>query len=78
MHEALNRSAGAVLFESGIDAFLAAQPRFAGLRDELQQFFGLSRQAFFGGPGDAAEPLATRQWLLAFCRRCRNAERGAA
>lgn len=78
LHEALNRSAGAVLFETGIDAFLAAQPRFAGLREELQQFFALSRQAFFRAPAEAADPQAAQQWLLAFCGRCRDAERGAA
>lgn len=78
LHQALNRSAGAVLFEPGISAYLAAQPRFAGLHDELQQFFVLSRREFFGAAGETADPQATQQWLLAFCRRCRDAERGAA
>ena len=78
LHDALNRSAGAVLFEPGIAAYLAAQPRFAGLRDELQQFFVLSRREFFGEATEASDPQATQQWLLAFCRRCRDAERGAA
>ncbi len=78
LHDALNRSAGAALFEPGITAYLAEQPRFAGLRDELQQFFVLSRREFFGAAGETADPRATRQWLLAFCRRCRDAERGAA
>lgn len=78
LHEALNRSAGAVLFEPGIAAYLAAQPRLAGLHDELQRFFVLSRREFFGAPDETTDPQATQQWLLAFCRRCRDAERGAA
>lgn len=75
MHEALNQSAGEVLFEHGVDRFVAAQPRYAGLRSELAEFFQRSRSGFFAQgaplPGDG-------RWLLAFCRRCRDAERGAA
>jgi mxaA protein len=64
-----------VLFEQGIDGFVAARPRFAPLRGELTAFFGRSREAFFALDGAAPRDPA---WLIEFCRRCRNVERGAA
>ena len=88
LHAALNTSAGEVVFEAGIDRFVAAQPRFRPLRDDLIAFLRLSSREFFapgaaGGAGIAsaeagpldADPLP---WLVAFCGRCRDAERGAA
>jgi mxaA protein len=74
VHAALNRTAGATLFEAGIERFIDEQPRYAGLRAELQAFFDRSRRAFFA-EAPAQDDLP---WLLAFCRRCRDAERGAA
>jgi len=74
VHAALNETAGEVLFEPGLDRFVALRPRFAPLRDDLARFFASSRAEFFAGGGDAAEV----RWLVAFCRRCRNLERGAA
>ena len=75
MHEALNQTAGEVLFEHSIDRFIAAQPRYAGLRADLAEFFLRSRREFFAQAAPAAHE---GRWLLAFCRRCRDAERGAA
>ena len=75
LHEALNRSADGALFEPGLDAFIAAQPRFAALRDELAAFFPSSRLEFFGHEEAAADTLPR---LRDFCRRARDAERGAA
>ncbi len=75
MHEAINQVAGEVLFEHGVDRFVAAQPRYAGLRHELAEFFQRSRSEFFSQGAPAA---GDGRWLLAFCRRCRDAERGAA
>lgn len=74
LHEALNRTAGEAVFEPGIERFVAAQPRFAHLRGDLATFFQRSRREFFaeGQPGGA-----DRLWLLEFCRRCRDAERGS-
>ena len=75
VHDALNRSAGEVVFESGLARFVAARPAFALLRDDLARFLRISRDEFFAEvapePGDAA-------WLLALCRRCHDAERGFA
>ncbi len=91
LHEALNASAGEVVFEAGIERFVSAQPRFGHLRDDLVAFLRRSNREFFaigalGAPSAAGAPGATTPvpdgdslaWLLAFCRRCRDAERGAA
>jgi mxaA protein len=75
VHEALNRTAGEVLFASGVDRFVAAHPRFQPLRDDLTGFFERSRLEFFG---DGAPRHEDAVWLLDFCRRCRDAERGSA
>jgi mxaA protein len=74
LHRAFNQTAGQALFEPGVPAFLSAHPRFEALRGELPQFFRRSRAVFFE---NGAAP-ADRRWLLDFCRRCRDAERGAA
>jgi mxaA protein len=73
MHEALNRSAGEVLFEHGLERFVAARPAFAPLRDDLARFLRLSSAEFFGAPAQARGDAA---WLVDLCRRCRDAEQG--
>jgi mxaA protein len=75
VHEALNQTAGEVVFAHGIDRFVAAQPRYAGLRSDLLQFFQQSRHEFFA---DAPPAANDGRWLREFCRKCRDAERGAA
>ena len=81
LHQALNQSAGTVLFEHSVDSFVAAQPRFAPLRNELLRFFQHSRRSFFAPTADASgagtAALSTAA-LVALGRRCRNAERGTA
>jgi mxaA protein len=74
VHAALNETAGEVLFEPGLERFVMLRPRFAPLRDDLVRFFTDSRSEFFAGGGDAFDA----RWLVAFCRRCRDLERGAA
>lgn len=74
VHAALNHTAGGTLLDEGVPGFLAAHPRYRGLKAELHEFFARSRRSFF-----ADEPAAADlQWLRGFCRRCRDAERGAA
>jgi mxaA protein len=75
LHQALNRSAGQVLFAQGVPAFVSRRPQFAPLADELAVFFEHSRRSFFGGDDSGAPE---RDWLLSLCRRCRDLERGAA
>ncbi|WP_157615245.1 hypothetical protein [Rhizobacter sp. Root404] len=74
LHAALNETAGEVLFEPGLDDFVARRPRFAALREDLAHFFARSRAEFFGGGGGAGDA----RWLVELCRRCRDVERGAA
>lgn len=75
LHEALNRSAGEVLFEGGLDGFVRRRPGFAPLREELQRFLRDSRAQFFGGAPREADD---GRRLRALVRRCRDAERGLA
>jgi mxaA protein len=75
LHEALNRSAGQVLFERDLDAFVQRHAGFAPLRDELQRFLRMTSAQFFGGaPRDSDDG----RWLVSLARRCRDAERGLA
>lgn len=75
LHEALNRSAGEVLFERDLDAFMKRQPGFEPLHDELQRFLRTTREQFFG---DAPREAGDGRWLRTLCQRCRDAERGIA
>lgn len=77
LHDALNRSAGEVLFEPGLDRFIAAHPAYAAARGTLATFFERSRRAFFDG--DAGAPDAA--WfdeLGGLSRQLRDIERGSA
>lgn len=72
-HEALNRSAGEVIFEPGLERFLACRPAFHGVRDDLVRFMRLSRAMFFA---EALRTSGDAAWLVELGRRCRDAERG--
>lgn len=77
LHDALNRSAGEVLFEPGLDRFIAARPAYAPARGALATFFDRSRRAFFDA--EAGAPDAT--WfdeLRGLSRQLRDIERGSA
>lgn len=78
LHDALNQTAGEVVFEQTIERFIGAQPRFASLRGDLTVFFQRSRAEFFGGAPASADSPSSGAWLTEFCRKCRDAERGAA
>jgi mxaA protein len=73
LHDALNRAAGEVVFESGLDRFVRAAPRYASLQAELARFLGLSNREFFGG---GAFESGHAVWLVDLARRLRDAERG--
>jgi mxaA protein len=73
VHAALNQSAGEVLFENGVDRFTAANEAFAPLKEDIVRFLRLSQREFFEGGARDADDAA---WLIAFCKRCRDAERG--
>ncbi len=79
VHEALNQTAGEVVFEQSIDRFIGQHPRFAEVRDDLRSFFRQSREEFFAASPDATNANAgVGAWLAEFCRKCRDIERGAA
>lgn len=73
VHAALNQSAGEVLFEHGVDRFVARNKAFRPFEQEIVQFLRLSQREFFEGTAHQAEDAV---WLVAFCKRCRDAERG--
>jgi mxaA protein len=76
MHESFNATAGHAVFGGNLDAFLQARPGFSPLREDIERFFGLSRQVYFepNAAHDAGDqPL---DWLRQFCKRCRHCERG--
>jgi len=80
VHAALNETAGEVVFEAGVERFLARRPRYAPLRAELLRFFDASRAEFFAVGGDRADGDADGDAAAprALCRRARDLERGAA
>ena len=75
LHRALNLTAGQVLFEQGVPAFVETHPQFKPMQAEWREFFQRSRRAFFGDPAHAA---VDARWLVELSRRGRDLERGAA
>lgn len=76
VHKSLNASAGNSLFSDNLDAFLEKKPAFKAIKNEINQFFGLSRQVFFEPSAKHEAGNEPMQWLAQFCRRCRDCERG--
>jgi mxaA protein len=74
LHAALNRHAGEVVFEAGVDRFTSRRAAFAPLREDILHFLRLSQREFFAASPREAGAAA---WLLGFARRCRDAERGS-
>lgn len=85
LHQALNRSAGRVLFAAGLPAFVQQQPAYAALQPALAEFFQRSERAFFATPaaGATAATAATAAaaaaddiaWLRQLCRQLLAVER---
>ncbi len=76
LHAAFNQTAGRTVFADSVEGFVMQAPRFAGLKDDIQSFFVRSQAAFFTDAPQVEGPRP--DWLLAFARACRNAERGSA
>lgn len=72
LHAAFNESGGEVLFERGVERFVARRTGFAPLREDIRRFLAMSRRGFFGDGRHEPGELA---WLVDFGRRCRDAER---
>jgi mxaA protein len=76
VHQSLNETMGASLFNNNLDEFLLKKPAFKPAKQEIEKFLGLSHQVFFE---EASKPLSTdnpKAWLLQLCRHLRNCERG--
>ncbi len=76
MHASLNVTACSSLFSTNLDAFFTKKPAFKAIKNEFEQFFGLSRQVFFEPSARHQVGNDPLQWLAQFCRRCRDCERG--
>lgn len=76
MHKALNATAGHSLFSDNLDLFITQKPAFKPVKDEIDRFFGLSRQVFFEPQAGHEAGEAPLLWLRRFCRHCRDCERG--
>lgn len=76
LHKAFNTTAGQGVFADNIDMLIATKPGFAIVRDDIAVFFQLSRQVFFEPGASHQAGKDPMQWLLQFCRRCRDCERG--
>lgn len=79
LHRAFDATSGATVFFEYIDAFLTRHPRFAGLRVEIERFFLLSRDQFFGAQLPNASPrqssnASPHAFLRSFCRAMRECE----
>lgn len=80
VHQSINSTAAMTVFNDNLDTFLENHPHFLPLKQEIQQFFDLSRQVYFEPsynpePGHGVGPYP-QPWLKQFIRRCRDCERG--
>ncbi len=76
IHKALNSSAGYTLFSNNLEALFLNQPAFKRIETELNQFFELSRRVFFESNSADRNNEEQLAWLGAFCKQCRDCERG--
>jgi mxaA protein len=76
LHQALNHSAGHVVFEARLDDFVRRQTAFAGQHEALRKFLQQSNATFFATATAGAVPPDGHA-LRELCRRCRDAERGS-
>lgn len=74
MHQAFNNVNGANLFASDLDTFLASNPKFEKLRDEIKVFFEQSNEALFATQNENATQHL--QNLILLSKRLRDCERG--
>jgi mxaA protein len=74
LHQAFNQTYGANLFAYELDDFLARQPKFAKLKQEIQDFFEQSNAVLFANqPQNQAQFI---KQLTKLSKRLRDCERG--
>jgi len=76
VHQSLNQTAGVSLFNNNLDTFINQHKTFLPVKDEIEQFFGLSHEVFFEDASQSLNAGSPKAWLLQFCRRMRDCERG--
>ncbi len=76
VHRSLDQTAGVSLFSHNLDAFIDQQKAFLPVKKEIEQFFGLSHEVFFEDTSQSLSSENPKAWLLQFCRRLRECERG--
>ncbi|WP_082889232.1 hypothetical protein [Methylovorus sp. MM2] len=76
LHHAFNVTNNGSVFTA--DSFIVAHPKFAPIKNEIAQFFVLSRWAFFDTESNHGITGDPQTWLRKFSRRCRDCERGLA
>lgn len=76
IHNALNRTAGTNIFQNNVDKFFLSKPNYLPIKQEFEEFFKLSAYAFFDSKISLETKETSKNWLLKFCRHCRDCERG--
>ncbi len=75
LHRAFNETAGAAIFPQHLAEFFTRHPAFSDVQSDTRQFFDASRGQFFSSNNQSDVSL-NKKWLLDFCARCRDRERG--
>ncbi|QFY43445.1 hypothetical protein F6R98_13125 [Candidatus Methylospira mobilis] len=73
LHRAVDRTAGYVLFSSGLARFLIEHPEFAGMEAEFQQFFYISDRYFYAKNEQVSDAGSLRDrldFVAQFCDAC--------
>jgi mxaA protein len=75
LHRAFDETAGVRIFPQHLAEFFTRHPAFADVQTDAQKFFTQSRVAFFSKEAESDKTI-NKKWLLDFCARCRDRERG--
>jgi mxaA protein len=75
LHRAFDETAGVSIFPQHLPEFFSRHPAFIDLQQDTHTFFDASRGAFFSSRADNGNGL-NASWLMDFCARCRDRERG--
>lgn len=75
LHRAFDETAGVSIFPQHLTEFFTRHPAFSDVQSDTQEFFAQSRQAFFSRNIESNTSI-NKKWLLDFCARCRDRERG--
>lgn len=78
LHRGLDAAFGRRVVADDLGECLAARPRFAAARDDLETFFSASRGFFFDGDAEKAEARLPPEALVLVARRLAAIERAGA